>query len=324
MEHWLPAMIEKETVFITGGAGFIGTTLARRLRDANRVVLFDNMHRDAVSGTDLLDHPNVSLENGDVRDAAALGEACRGATMFVHMASIAGVDTVMQKPVATMEVALEGTMNALRAARGLEGLKRFVDFSTSEVFGQYAFRAQEGDVTSLGAVGEARWTYAVSKLATEHLTHTYHKQYGLPGLSVRPFNVYGPAQVGEGAIHVFIRRALLGEPLEIHNEGDQIRSWCYIDDLVDGLLLCLEKEEACGNTFNLGNPRSTVTIYQLAQMVVSLSGSSSEIKHVEWSFPDVELRIPDIGKARNLLGFRPRVELEDGLMRTIDWYRSME
>jgi nucleoside-diphosphate-sugar epimerase len=317
-------MIENETVFITGGAGFIGSTLARRLGDANRVILFDNLHRDAVKGSDLLDHEGVTLVRGDVRDAAALGAACKGATMFVHMASIAGVDTVMQRPVTTMEVALEGTMNALRASVELDGLKRFIDFSTSEVFGRYAFRVQEGDVTSLGAVGEARWTYAVSKLATEHLTHTYHKQHGLPGLSVRPFNVYGPRQVGEGAIHVFIRRALAGEPLEIHNEGDQIRSWCYIDDIIDGIVMCLETDGAVGNSFNLGNPRSTVTIYQLARMIVDLTGSSSEIRHVEWNFPDVELRIPDIGKARKLLGFSPRVELEDGLGRTIEWYRTLE
>ena len=317
-------MIENETVFITGGAGFIGSSLTRRLRERNRVVLFDNLHRDAVTGTDLLDHPRVALVRGDVRDAAALAEASRGATMFVHMASIAGVDTVMRSPVTTMEVALEGTMNALRVARGIDGLRRFIDFSTSEVFGQYAYRVQEGDVTSLGAVGEARWTYAVSKLATEHLTHTYHKQYGLAGVSIRPFNIYGPGQVGEGAVHVFIRNALAGEPLLIHNEGDQIRSWCYIDDILDGILLCLERPEAVGNSFNLGNPRSTVTIYQLARLVVALAGSRSEIRHVEWSFPDVELRIPDIGKARRLLGFSPRVELEDGIERTLEWYRTLE
>jgi nucleoside-diphosphate-sugar epimerase len=315
-------MIRDRRVVITGGAGFIGSTLARRIVDDNRVVLFDTLHRDAVQGTNLLAHPNVTLVEGDVRDARALAEACEGAEMIVHMASIAGVDTVMERPVETMEVALEGTLNVLRVARGLPGLERFIDFSTSEVFGQYAFRVQEGDVTSLGAVGEARWTYAVSKLATEHLTYTYYKQHGLPGLSVRPFNVYGPGQVGEGAIHAFIRRALACEPIQIHNEGDQIRSWCYIDDLVDGILLCLERPEAVGNSFNLGNPRSTVTIYQLARLVVSLGGSTSPLTFVRWSYPDVELRIPDIGKARRLLGFAPRVELEEGLRRTIEWYRN--
>ncbi|MBC7171980.1 MAG: NAD-dependent epimerase/dehydratase family protein, partial [Polyangiaceae bacterium] len=239
----------------------------------------------------------------------------------VHMASIAGVDTVLKNPVLTMEVSLEGTMNVLRACREAQGIKRVIDFSTSEVFGSYAFRVREADVTSLGAVGEARWTYAVSKLATEHLAHNYWKQYGLPTCSIRPFNIYGPGQVGEGAVHAFVARALRNEPIQIHNEGDQIRSWCYIDDIVEGILLALSRDEALGESFNIGNPRSTITIYQLAQLVVRLAGSRSTLSFVPWDFADVELRIPDVKKAESLLGFRAGVDLEDGLARTIAWYR---
>jgi len=316
-------MVKGKTILLTGGAGFIGTTLARRLSPENRVVLFDNLHRDAYSQSDLSASDSVKLVRGDVRDIDALRKAAEGCQVFVHMASIAGVDTVMKRPVETMEIALEGTLNALRVARERgSGLERFIDFSTSEVFGRYAFRVQEGDVTTLGAVGEARWTYAVSKLATEHLAYTYFKQYGLPSLSIRPFNVYGPGQVGEGAIHTFIVRCLKGETLDIHNDGDQIRSWCYIDDMVSGILLCLEREEAVGHTFNIGNPRSTVTIYQLAGMIRKLTGEQASIRHVEWNFPDVELRVPDISKARSLLGYAPRVELEEGLTKTIEWYRK--
>jgi len=316
-------MLKGKTILLTGGAGFIGTTLTRRLVRDNRIILFDTLHRDAFSSSDLCGEKNVELVRGDVRDADALRRAADGCHIIVHMASIAGVDTVMKRPVETMEIALEGTLNALRAAkqRG-SGLERFIDFSTSEVFGRYAFRVQEGDVTTLGAVGEARWTYAVSKLATEHLAYTYHKQFGLPALSIRPFNVYGPGQVGEGAIHTFIVRALRGEDLEIHNEGDQIRSWCYIDDMIDGLLLCMQRSEAVGQTFNIGNPRSTVTIFQLARMIQKLTGSTVAVRHTPWDFPDVELRVPDIGKARALLGFAPKVDLEEGLQRTIAWYRQ--
>jgi len=169
-------------------------------------------------------------------------------------------------------------------------------------------------------VGEARWTYAVSKLATEHLALNYHKQYGLPALSVRPFNIYGPNQVGEGAVHHFIVRALKNEPLVVHNDGSQIRSWCYIDDIVDGILVTLERPEAVGHAFNIGNPRATVTIYNLAALIIRLSGSASSIETVKWDFPDVELRIPNINKAREILGFEPSVDLDDGLLRTIDWY----
>jgi nucleoside-diphosphate-sugar epimerase len=196
-----------------------------------------------------------------------------------------------------------------------------IDFSTSEVFGSYAFRVREADVTSLGAVGEARWTYAVSKLATEHLAHNYWKQFNLPTVSIRPFNIYGPGQVGEGAVHAFVVRALQGEKLIIHNEGDQIRSWCYIDDIVAAILLAMERDEAVGESFNIGNPRSTITIYQLAQLIVRLTESKSPIEFIDWDFPDVELRIPDVKKAEQLLGFRAHVELEQGLIDTIEWYR---
>ncbi len=310
-------------VLVTGGAGFLGSALVRRLlREGHRVRVLDVMRRDALSGSGLLGHPALEVVRGDVRDAAMVREVSQGISHVVHMASIAGVDTVLRQPVETMEVALEGTMNALRAARDAGTVRRFVDFSTSEVFGTYAFRVREADVTSLGAVGEARWTYAVSKLATEHLAHNYFKVFGLPTVAVRPFNVYGPGQVGPGAIRTFVLRALRGEPLQVHNDGAQIRAWCYVDDLIEALMRALERPEAVGHTFNVGNPRSTVTIYQLARLVVRLVGSDSEVVHVPWDHPDVELRIPDVRKAERLLGFRARVELEEGLAKTIEWFRS--
>jgi nucleoside-diphosphate-sugar epimerase len=210
----------------------------------------------------------------------------------------------------------------LEAARANPHIERVIDFSTSEVFGSYAYNVREGDLTSLGAVGEARWTYAVSKLATEHLAHNYHKQFGLPALSVRPFNIYGPGQVGEGAIHRFIVQALHGRTVTVHNDGGQIRAWCYIDDMVAGILLCLERPEAVGQAFNIGNPRSVVTIDDLARRIVRLAESKSEVAYVPWNHADVELRIPNIDKARRLLGYEPAVGLDDGLARTIAWYRG--
>jgi UDP-glucose 4-epimerase len=319
-------MLEDATVLITGGAGFIGTSLTRRLAPRNRVRILDNMRRNALADTGLDRHPNVELVVGDVCDPAAVRAAMAGVSHVVHMAAIAGVDTVLRHPVLTMEVAIEGTMNVLRAARDAAqqggNIRRLIDFSTSEVFGSYAFRVREADVTSLGAVGEARWTYAVSKLATEHLAHNYWKEYGLPTCSIRPFNIYGPGQVGEGAIHAFVVRALRGEPLHIHNEGDQIRAWCYIDDIIEAILLSMTRDEAVGEAFNVGNARSTITIYQLAHLVVRLAQSTSEVMSVPWNQTDVELRVPDVRKAERLLGFRARVDLEEGLLRTIAWYRQ--
>lgn len=307
-------------LFITGGAGFIGTWLCARLVEDNELVIYDNGRRDALRHTDLAKHKNVTFVRGDVMDLDAVTRSMDGCQIVVHLAAIAGVDDVFNHPVLTMKVNMIGTYNVLEAALH-HRVERVLDFSTSEVFGSYAFRVQEGDVTSLGAVGESRWTYAVSKLATEHLAHNYYKEFGLPTASIRPFNIYGPQQVGQGAIHAFVVRALRGEDLVVHNDGSQIRAWCFVDDIVDGVVLALVKPEAVGHAFNIGNPRSVVTTYNLAREVVRLSHSTSKIRFETVNRADVELRIPSIVKAQSLLGFSPKIDLEEGLQRTLEWYR---
>ena len=316
-------MLEGKRIFITGGAGFIATTLARQLVDANEIVAADNMHRDALSGTPLADHPNFTLHQADVLDLETMKELARGATHIVHCAAIAGVDTVLESPVRTMRVNVIGTYNLLEAAIStLDSVERFVDFSTSEVFGTHAFRVQEGQVSTIGSVGEARWTYAVSKLAGEHMAHAYHDELGLPSVTVHPFNVYGPGQIGGGAIRAFIENALAGRDLVIHGDGSQIRAWCYVDDMVRGTLACLEHPAAVGQTFNIGNTRSTVTIYDLAQRIRRLAGADVEITFQPLHYADVELRIPNVEKAREVLGFEAKVDLDEGLEKTIAWYRE--
>jgi nucleoside-diphosphate-sugar epimerase len=308
---------------LTGGAGFIGSHLVERLiATGNRVRVLDTFRRDALRPAGLDQKPGVELMQGDVMDGASVRKAMDGIDHVVHLASIAGVDTVMKMPALTMRISLLGTANVLDAALETGRCKRFVDFSTSEVFGRFAYHVTEFDVTTLGAIGEARWTYAVAKLATEHLAMTYHKQHGFPAVSVRPFNIYGPRQVGEGAVHHFIVRALKGQPLTVHNDGSQIRAWCYVDDIVDAVERVLTDERAIGHSFNIGNPRSTVTIYNLAREIVRLSSSGSRVEHVKWDHPDVELRVPAVGKAKELLDWSAKVDLEEGLLRTIYWYRS--
>ena len=316
-------MLEGRRIVITGGAGFIATTLARDLVDANQIVAIDNLHRDALSGTPLAEHPNFTFHQGDVLDSAQLTELARGATHFVHCAAIAGVETVLESPVRTMRVNVIGTYNALEAALAtIDTLERFVDFSTSEVFGTHAYNVTEGQVSTIGSVGEARWTYAVSKLAGEHMAHAYHDELKLPTVTVHPFNVFGPGQIGGGAIRAFIEAALAGEDMIVRGDGSQIRAWCYVTDMVNGVHACLERPEAVGQAFNIGNPRSSVTIYDLAQRVKRLTGASSEIVFAPLGYADVELRIPNVVKARELLGWEPKVELDDGLARTIAWYRE--
>jgi nucleoside-diphosphate-sugar epimerase len=310
---------------LTGGAGFIGTTLTRRVIDDNEVILLDNLHRDALAGTELAGHPNLTFVQGDVLDPAVVEETLRKATHIVHLAAIAGVDTVLESPVRTMRVNLIGTYNVLEGAHAtIDSVERLVDFSTSEVFGRHAYKVEEIHETAQGSVGEARWTYAVSKLAGEHLAHSYYDEFGLPTCSLRPFNVYGPGQIGGGAIRAFIETALAGEDLIIHGDGSQIRAWCYVDDLVDALLLVLQRPEAVGEVFNIGNPRSVVTVFDLASRIRRLMNAEIDIKFRPLHYTDVEMRIPNVDKARALLHWEPRVDLDEGLQRTIAWYRERQ
>lgn len=315
-------MIEGKTIFITGGAGFIGSTLAGRLVDHNRLVIYDNLTRDSLKDKAIKDHPNLQLVEGDVLNFERVAEAMQGADIIVHCAAIAGIDTVIKSPVTTMRVNMVGSANVLQAAAQLSRCDRVVCFSTSEVFGQQSFRSTETDSTVMGQVGEARWTYAVSKLAEEHLAIAYHQEKWLPTTVVRPFNVYGPGQVGEGALRIFIQRAIKNEPIQIHGDGTQIRAWCYVDDMVDGVLLAMSHPKAIGESFNIGNQRAVTTIYGLASAVVRVLDSSSQITFARKDYVDVELRVPSVIKAREFLGFEAKVDLDEGIRRTADFYRG--
>jgi UDP-glucose 4-epimerase len=316
-------MIENRTIFITGGAGFIGSTLIGRLVERNRIVAYDNLSRNSLESQPFRNHPNLRLVTGDILDYDSLAREMQGSDLVVHCAAIAGIDTVIRSPITTMRVNMIGSANVLEAASQLDNCDRVVCFSTSEVFGSHGFQSTEADKTVVGVVGEARWTYAVSKLAEEHLAFAYHSERGLPTTSVRPFNVYGPGQTGEGAMRGFIMKALRDEPIEIHGSGTQIRAWCYVDDMVRGVLLALEHPNAIGQSFNIGNERAVVTIYGLASAVVRVLGSKSPINFIRKDYADVELRVPSVAKAEELLGYSAQVDLDEGIARTAEFYESL-
>lgn len=315
-------MIHNKTIFITGGAGFIANTLIRHYVEHNKIVVYDNFHRDTLTGSGLSNHPNVKIIKGDVLDFELLTASMKGADVVVHAAGIAGIDTVIKNPVTTMRVNMIGTANALEAARINGVTERFVDFSTSEVFGSMAFRSSESDATVAGSAGEARWTYAVSKLAGEHLAHAYYSQFKLPVVTVRPFNVYGPGQTGEGAIQIFIKRALKNEDIKIDGDGNQIRAWCYVDDFVDCLIRCIEDPKAIGESFNLGNARAVITILGLAQTVCRVLNSKSKIVFEAPLSADIAIRIPSVEKTWEVLGFKAKVDLEEGVLNTAQWMKE--
>lgn len=319
--------MQNKKIFLTGGSGFIGSQIIKRLCHNNEIFIYDNLTRNSIKYTSLLGNKNVNLIKGDILDYSYLKKTVDDLkpNIVIHLAAIAGIETVIKNPVNTMKVNMIGTANILEVLKPhVNSIDKFIDLSTSEVFGSYAYKVDETCTTNLAPVGEARWTYSVSKLAAEHLTHSYYKEYGLKAVTIRPFNIYGPGQVGEGAIHQFIIRAINNEQIQIHGDGDQIRSWCYIDDFVNGLLLCLDKEEAVGNSFNIGNPRGTITIAMLAQLIKQISSSKSEIDYIPKNYVDVELRVPSINKAVELLGYSPKIDLTLGLTKTIEWYHDFK
>ncbi|HQV00451.1 MAG: NAD-dependent epimerase/dehydratase family protein [Bacteroidia bacterium] len=316
-------MIKERKIFITGGAGFIANTLIKNLIDDNQITVYDNFHRDTLTASGYIQHPNIKIIKGDVIDKAHLTASMQGAQIVVHAAGIAGIDTVIKDPVRTMTVNMIGTANALEAAYINKVSHRFIDFSTSEIFGSMAYKSSEADNTISGSAGEARWVYAVSKLAGEHLANAYHKQYGLPTVTVRPFNVYGPGQTGEGALQIFIKRALNNEDIYINGDGTQIRAWCYVDDFVDCLMRCISDEKAIGESFNLGNARAVITTLGLAQTVCRVLASKSKILFRDQLSADIELRIPSVTKTENVLGFKAKVDLEEGILKTADYFKQL-
>jgi nucleoside-diphosphate-sugar epimerase len=242
--------------------------------------------------------------------------------MVVHAAALVGVNRVCSAGRETLETNYVGTSRLLQALEGSKKLQRFIYFSTSEVFGVNSFRVDENSPPSVGPIAEARWSYAIAKLAGEHLAKAYFRETGMPITIVRPFNIFGPKRIGEHALLRFIVNALSGKPVQVHGDGSQIRSWCYIEDFSSALLSMLERPEAVGEDFNIGNASNTLTILELARKVVDLCGTDVPINFVDHPFPDVSIRVPSLIKAQSLLGYKPLYDLDSAIWLTVEWYRE--
>lgn len=314
--------IHNKTILITGGGGFIGSALAERLVGENSVVLLDqNFAAAPIQYTSLLQHPNVRTVQANILEVD-LRSLVEGADVVVHAAAILGVNRVCHSGRETLETNYVGTSRVLKALDASPNLERFVYFSTSEVFGVNSYRVDEASRPSVGPIAESRWSYAMSKLAGEHLVASYFREAHLPTVIVRPFNVFGPRRTGDYALRRFILSALRGEPLEIHGDGTQIRSWCYIEDFCSALQQMISRPEAVGEDFNIGHPGNTLTVYELAKLVIQLSNTSSSIQYCKSPFPDISIRVPSLEKARRLLEYEPKYDLKTGLTLTIEWFRN--
>ena len=311
-----------EHVFITGGAGFIGQALAKRfLARGWKVTIFDSLMRNAMQYfNDSPAQGDLQFIQGDVRDLSAVRSAMDSATLVFHLAAIAGVSKYFRIPAEVMEINVIGTYNVLEAAKGRASVKAFFDFSTSEIYGSNCFHAREDGDVKMESMFAKRWTYATSKIASEKFGMAYHWQYGLPFIGIRPFNVYGPGQIGEGVISYFLNNCIRGETIRITGDGSQCRTYCYIEDFADGIDVLLNNlDSAIGTSFNIGRSDEMMSVLTLAQLSRDISGKDISIEFIDHQGDDVLVRSPSVKKL-NALGFKPKIDLREGLSRTFQWY----
>ncbi|HZV05795.1 MAG TPA: NAD(P)-dependent oxidoreductase [Gemmataceae bacterium] len=309
-------------LLITGGGGFCGSHLAEHFASTWKVRLFDSFLRDSLKyAPGLRSNPNVEVLRGDILDRDAVRNALDGCSTVFHCAAIAGVSSYYEKSVETLRVNILGTFNLLDAMVERD-VKRVVYFSTSEIYGPNARNVRETDAPTSGPVSQRRWVYSVSKLSGEHTMLRYGETYGIGVTVIRPFNVYGPRQIGEGAVSNFCRCLTVGKPLEIYGDGGDVRAWCHVQDLTSAMALIVDNPDANGRVFNIGNPDASVTTAELADRLVAINGSGS-ITKVPSEHSPIRLRSPDISLARSVLSFQPRVGLEEGLRNTLNWFKSI-
>lgn len=307
-------------VLITGVAGFIGSHLAERfLREGWKVVGMDNFLTGSPDNiAHLFENTSFHFIKYDVTNYLYLQGAV---DVVVHLASPASPVDYMNHPIHTMKVSSLGTLNTLGLAK-LKGA-RYVFASSSEVYGSAQVHPQPEDYWGhVNPVGP-RSVYDEAKRFSEALCMAYYRQHGLDVRIARIFNTYGPRmRKNDGrVIPTFIQKALAGEPLPVYGDGLQTRSFCYIDDLVEGLYRLSVEDGLAGQVVNLGNPQE-ITVLELAKRIIQITGSTSRIEFLPPRVDDPPRRCPDISKARRLLGWTPSTDLQAGLERTVEWFRG--
>ncbi|MBI2024684.1 MAG: GDP-mannose 4,6-dehydratase [Candidatus Harrisonbacteria bacterium] len=317
-------------ILVTGGAGFIGSHLVERLsRNGDRVIVLDDFStasREVVNWVEKL--PGVTIVKGSVLDKSLLTRTISGCQQIYHLAAAVGVKLVVEKPLQSFLTNVSGSHNVLELAD-----KKKIPVlltSSSEVYGKsdkLPFRENEDRV--YGSVYNERWGYALSKTSDEFLALAYWRERGLPVVVVRLFNTVGPRQVGTYGMVVprLVQQGLRNDDLTIYGDGLQIRSFSYVGDVVDGMLKLLNSKKSHGEIFNLGSPEP-ITILDLAKKIKVLMKSQSKLRMIPYrkvygeTFEDMRVRVPDISKAKRIVGYKPKFTLDDTLKAVIDYYRK--
>ncbi len=312
---------------ITGGAGFIGSHLVEKLiARGDQVVVFDNLSTGSAINLSGIGE-KITFHEGNILERAAIDKLVSESDYVVHLAAALGVLNIVNKPLESLKTNLQGSEIVLEACDKYR--KPVLIASTSEVYGKNdKVPLNEEDDRIIGHPLKSRWSYSEAKAVDESLAYFYYLENKLPIRIVRFFNTVGPRQVGHYGMVVprFVSSALKNEPLSVYGSGDQIRCFCHVDDAVRVLLLVMDSEKAVGEVFNVGNNQQ-ITIMELAKKVIELTGSSSSIEKIAYEkaypegFEDMQRRVPDISKIKQVLGWSPEINL-DQIIKDIAAFNS--
>lgn len=322
-------MSRGDVVMVTGAAGMVGSHLVDWLLARGYVVHgLDVVPLDRADNLrEVRGHPDLHYTQGDIRDSAVIDAFFRpDATVLYHLASVVGVRRYMEDPLSLIDVAIIGTRRFLELCGRHQ--VRILFTSTSEVYGRNpAVPWRESDERVLGPTDVDRWCYSTSKALVEHMLFAVHRSSGLPMSIVRFFNVYGPRQNPIYVVSQSVYRTLRGEAPDLYDGGEQTRCFTYVDDVIDGVVAAATEPRAVGQVFNIGNP-TEVTIAEVVDLCIEHSGADVTPNKVLTSekygavYEDIIRRVPDVTKARELLGWQARTPVREGIARTVAWARA--
>ena len=315
-------------ILVTGGAGFLGSYICERLLALDHhVVVFDMSSGEKVEH--LLERADFRMVQDSILNISSLEREVERADIVVHFAAIADPKRYVMEPLTTLEIDLQGSLNVLRLAAARRIKVAFA--STSEVYGKNSrVPWKEDDDRVLGSTHINRWCYGTAKAAAEHYCFAYHQQEGMPFVIYRFFNVYGPRldDLGSGRVlPIFLKQCLHGEPITIHGDGAQTRTFLYVQDAAECVIRAMFSAEAEGQVLNVGSSEE-LSIADLAARLKKVGGFTSPIAFVPHrevfgpSYEDIPRRVPDVGKAKRLLGWEATTPLDEGLRATIEYYRG--
>jgi UDP-glucose 4-epimerase len=312
---------------ITGGAGFIGSHLAEKLiASGNQVVLFDNLSTGSASNLSGIKE-KITFQEGNILNKAVIDKLVSESDFVVHLAAALGVFNIVNRPLESLKTNLQGSEVVLEACDKYR--KPVLVASTSEIYGKNdKVPLNEEDDRIIGHPLKSRWSYSEAKAVDESLAYFYYLENNLPIRIVRFFNTVGPRQVGHYGMVVprFVSAALKNDRLSVYGSGEQIRCFCHVDDAVKALLLVMDSEKAVGEVFNVGNNQQ-ISILELAKKVIQITGSSSTIEKIAYEkaypegFEDMQRRVPDISKIKQVLGWEPEINL-DQIIKDIAAFNS--